>query len=312
MLQAIGGLLRGPCVGGSEFELHAYQKDFLDNLANARGLDGAAAALQEIVDRAMSDDSVRKAIFENFHCVHCGSVSPAQWISARKGKKEAYDLALTRPAVAFLGKAMLVQVEKVGEPPVRQVVPGPLRADANKAARCCIDWAIKNYGALADGKINGESKFELHAYQKDFLDNMADARGLDGAAAALQAIVDRAMSDDSVRKAIFENFHCVHCGSVSPAQWISARKGKKDSYNLVLTRPAIDFLCKAMLVQVEKVGEPPVRQVVPGPLKADWNKAARCCIDWAIKDYGVLADGKMKRSLAAGETEPPLNKRKLE
>ena len=38
------------------------------------------------------------------------------------------------------------RVVKVGEPPKRQVVPGPMRADKDKAARMCVDWAIQKYG----------------------------------------------------------------------------------------------------------------------------------------------------------------------
>ncbi len=136
-----------------KFELHGYQIDFLDEFARARGLKGAASALQAIVDEASGSETVRAAIFDSFHCVHCGSVSPAEWISSRKGKKEAYALAVTKDAVAFLSKEHLVPVEKRGEPPKRQIVEGPRRADVNKAARCCVDWAIKQYGASADGTI---------------------------------------------------------------------------------------------------------------------------------------------------------------
>jgi hypothetical protein len=140
----------------SEVELHAYQKDFLDSMAMALGLGDAAGALQMIVDQAMSDDSIKKAIFDDLHCVHCGSVSPAAWIKEHKGKKEPYPLALSAPAVAFLSAELLPKVEKVGEPPKKQVVPGPLRADLHKAVRCSIDWAIKHYGALVDGKIDAK------------------------------------------------------------------------------------------------------------------------------------------------------------
>ena len=51
-----------------------------------------------------------------------------------------------------LESPVLVEVKKVGEPPVRQVIPdGPKRADSSKAARCCVDWAIKATSAVADG-----------------------------------------------------------------------------------------------------------------------------------------------------------------
>jgi hypothetical protein len=33
------------------------------------------------------------------------------------------------------------------------VAAGPKRADPQKAARCCVDWAIKEYGAEADGTL---------------------------------------------------------------------------------------------------------------------------------------------------------------
>jgi hypothetical protein len=42
-----------------------------------------------IVDEAMKDDSVKDGIFGGFHCIHCGSVNPEDWISNRKGKKDA-------------------------------------------------------------------------------------------------------------------------------------------------------------------------------------------------------------------------------
>ena len=70
----------------------------------------------------------------------------------RKGKKEPYALAVNESVSNFLASAILVPVEKLGEPPVRQVVPGPKRADPSKAARCAIDWAIPKFDALADGK----------------------------------------------------------------------------------------------------------------------------------------------------------------
>ena len=62
------------------------------------------------------------------------------------------ELAVTKLVVSFLSMELLVPVEKLGEPPVRQVVDGPRRADPGKAARCAIDWAIKNYSALPDGQ----------------------------------------------------------------------------------------------------------------------------------------------------------------
>jgi hypothetical protein len=144
-------------MGGSstKFELHGYQSDFLEKLGSSQG-SSAAEALQGIVDRAMADVKVKAAIFDDFHCVHCGSVSPAEWIKARKGKKAPHALALSDKAVAFLGGALLVPVAKVGEPPKRQIVEGARTADANKAARCCVDWAIKNFGAVADGEPRPE------------------------------------------------------------------------------------------------------------------------------------------------------------
>ena len=41
----------------------------------------------------------------------------------------------------------------VGPPgPSKKVQDGPRRADPHKAARCCIDWAIKEYGDEGKGK----------------------------------------------------------------------------------------------------------------------------------------------------------------
>ena len=49
------------------------------------------------------------------------------------------------------------------------------------------------------------------------------------------------------------------------------------------------------MVKVEKKGDPPKKQIVEAPLRADKDKAARCCVDWAIKEYGV--EGKEKKDL---------------
>eukprot|EP00746_Dinoflagellata_sp_MGD_P137728 gnl/MRDRNA2_/MRDRNA2_71491_c0_seq1.p1 gnl/MRDRNA2_/MRDRNA2_71491_c0~~gnl/MRDRNA2_/MRDRNA2_71491_c0_seq1.p1 ORF type:complete len:179 (+),score=40.05 gnl/MRDRNA2_/MRDRNA2_71491_c0_seq1:132-668(+) len=126
-----------------KFIMHKYQRDFLDKFAAAQCLSDASKAFQSIVEQAMDDHAIQKDIFDTFHCVHCGSVNPQEWISKAKGK-QPYDLDVSPQVVAFLGRELLVKVEKVGEPPTRQVVPGPKRADPDKAARCCIDWAIKN------------------------------------------------------------------------------------------------------------------------------------------------------------------------
>jgi len=111
----------------------------------------AAQALESIVKKAITDSKVKKEIFDQFHCIHCGSKNPAPWIKERKGKKDPYPLAISSDAVAFLNAAPIVPVAKVGDPPVKQIVEGEPKKDANKAVRCCIDWAIKNYGAVADG-----------------------------------------------------------------------------------------------------------------------------------------------------------------
>ena len=50
-------------------------------------------------------------------------------------------LPLSAAAASFLEQPMLVKVERLGEPPKKQVVPGaPKHADASKAVRCCVDW----------------------------------------------------------------------------------------------------------------------------------------------------------------------------
>ena len=133
-------------------ELHSYQKAFLDSLGAAHG--GAGGALQMIVTRAMNEPKVKAAIFDNFHCIHCGSVNPADWIKTQKGDKAPYKLKIGYEARSFLRQPLLVPVEKRGEPPKRQIVEGPRRSDVSKAARCCVDWAIKKYGAVADGSIS--------------------------------------------------------------------------------------------------------------------------------------------------------------
>ena len=75
--------------------------------------------------------------------MHCGSVSPANWIKSRKGDKSVYSLKLNVEVLRFLESPLLVPVQKVGDPPKRTVVDGPRTSDASKAARCCVDWAIK-------------------------------------------------------------------------------------------------------------------------------------------------------------------------
>jgi len=135
-------------------ELHSYQKAFLDSLGATHG--GAGGALAMIVKRAMAEPKVKAAIFDNFHCVHCGSVNPEAWIKTQKGDKTPYKLKIGYEARTFLKQPLLVPVEKRGEPPKRQIVDGPRRSDVSKAARCCVDWAIKNYGAIKDGKARPE------------------------------------------------------------------------------------------------------------------------------------------------------------
>merc|ERR1719316_1011826 len=83
--------------------LHRYQKNFLDQYAAAQCLDDAGKALQSIVEQAMSNPAIQKEIFDTFHCVHCGSVSPAEWIAKARGK-QPYSLAVNPQVVAFLGK----------------------------------------------------------------------------------------------------------------------------------------------------------------------------------------------------------------
>ena len=141
-------------VPSASLELHGYQKDFLDTLGVKLDNSGPSAALEFLVGKAIADAAVHEEIYGSFHCVHCGSVKPAEWIRTRKGTKTPYALDLSAETSAFLGQSILKQVEKVGDPPVRQVVPGPLWSDASKAARMAVDWAIQNYDAAADGIIN--------------------------------------------------------------------------------------------------------------------------------------------------------------
>lgn len=137
---------------GTKVELHPFQFEFLEKLAASGqvGAKDAAGALSAIVTRALDDGKVRNAIFDEFHCIHCGSVKPAEWIKTKCGKKP-YTLKLAPPVKEFLSSTILVPVKKVGEPPKKTVVDGDKRADISKAARCCVDWAVKNYGAVADG-----------------------------------------------------------------------------------------------------------------------------------------------------------------
>lgn len=133
-------------------QLHGYQKDFLAKMAQAQGLGSDGAALQSIVYQAMSSASIKAAIFDDFHCVHCGSKNPPAWINDRKGH-EAVALDISDECVVFLSQTILVAVGPPG--PSKAVKPDePKRADAHKAARCCIDWAIKEYGDA--GKAKGK------------------------------------------------------------------------------------------------------------------------------------------------------------
>merc|ERR1711998_108056 len=116
--------------------------DFLERLG-AISSKTAAGALAMIVTRAIKDPKVKAEIFSQLQCVHCGSVKPAAWIKDHKGK-EAYPLAMSSEVRKFLSSPLLLAVEKRGEPPKKYMVdPGPTTADMHKAARCCVDWAIK-------------------------------------------------------------------------------------------------------------------------------------------------------------------------
>jgi hypothetical protein len=143
------------------YELHGYQVEFLASLAKAHGLGSSTAALQSVVERAMADPSVQAAIFDELQCIHCNSVHPADWIAYCKGSKLPLALALSAPAVAFLEQPLLLGVERIGEPPVKQLVPGKRSSSSHKAARCCIDWAVKEYGALETGAPTAVGREEL-------------------------------------------------------------------------------------------------------------------------------------------------------
>merc|ERR1719464_2067577 len=86
----------------AKYALHGYQLDYLGTLANAKALDSPAAALQYIVDAVMGSKEKRAAVFEDIHCVHCGSVRPAKWIASRKGKKVEHEFAISGEAATFL------------------------------------------------------------------------------------------------------------------------------------------------------------------------------------------------------------------
>jgi hypothetical protein len=151
-LFTVGFLIMAAMGGGTTLEIHGYQNDFLAKMAKAQGFGSAGAALQSIVYQAMSNASIKSAIFDDFHCVHCGSKNPADWVKNRMGKKP-HSLDLSQECVAFLSQTILVAVGPPG--PSKALQPDkPKRADVNKAARTCIDWAIKEYGE--DGKVKGK------------------------------------------------------------------------------------------------------------------------------------------------------------
>ena len=134
-------------------------------------------------------------------------------------KQHSFDLSAN--TVAFLKQKLIKKVGRVGDPPVKQIVPGPIEADVSKAVRCCVDWAIKKYNALPDGKIRkgGSSaiSIELHDYQRDFLETMA--RSMEEVftpSAALEALLNKARNDAVVRAEIFDTVHwCDDCGSIN-------------------------------------------------------------------------------------------------
>jgi len=139
-------------------ELHGYQKDFLDSLCAMPGpwgsVDprGASGALQSIVDLAMSNAKVKADIFGEVQCLHCTSAKPAAWI-ADNMEKFPHRMLLEPDAAQFLASELLLDAQVFGTKKVKKLVEGPRKADASKAARCCVDWAIKAHGATADGKI---------------------------------------------------------------------------------------------------------------------------------------------------------------
>eukprot|EP01052_Picozoa_sp_SAG31_P019883 SAG31_NODE_1468_length_8223_cov_37.850320_11_plen_132_part_00 len=110
-------------------------------MAKIQGLADEAAALQKIVNLAMTDPAVKAAIFDDgFHCVHCNSLEPPppDWINAAKGQYNVYGLPITPIACAFLQMELLLNVEKVGEPPVKMVVPGPLQVTVFVDSLACM------------------------------------------------------------------------------------------------------------------------------------------------------------------------------
>ena len=72
--------------GGASLEIHGYQKEFLGKMAKAQGMGSEGAALQSIVYGAMSNAGIKSAIFDDFHCVHCGSKNPPDWVKNGMGK----------------------------------------------------------------------------------------------------------------------------------------------------------------------------------------------------------------------------------
>ena len=162
--------------GGASLEIHGYQKEFLGKMAKAQGMGSEGAALQSIVYGAMSNAAIKSAIFDDFRCVHCGSKNPPDWVKNGMGKTvsrhntgsiwvasfqecqqylcgQATSLDISEECIAFLSQPILVAVGPPG--PKKALQPEkPNRADVNKAARTCIDWAIKEYGD--DGKAKGK------------------------------------------------------------------------------------------------------------------------------------------------------------
>eukprot|EP01052_Picozoa_sp_SAG31_P019882 SAG31_NODE_1468_length_8223_cov_37.850320_10_plen_111_part_00 len=102
----------------SSFELHGYQLDFLEQSSQAQQLaGGAAAAFERLVGFALKEPAIKAEIYDKtFHCVHCDSKKPPDWIQNNKGEKIGYPVWLRSFCLSLMRvRALLsVRVEIMG------------------------------------------------------------------------------------------------------------------------------------------------------------------------------------------------------
>ena len=174
-------------------QLRGYQIEFLDRLAEYEG--SHSEALRGLCEMAMSEPGVKRAMFDRLHCVHRGS-DVATWIWESGCTKAPTECTLPAAVCGLLKSPLILPTERKGS--IEQVVAGPRRADASKAARCAIDWAIGHYGARTDeGNEAFVQKCDDHVPLEPYHQTRARVRR-----AALHVLMDRGVNEEGLRKRI--------------------------------------------------------------------------------------------------------------